>query len=208
MMPVLIGSFLAVIYGGCTTFRSKTPLFYKIIFLGMLTCFMGNVYTVLYELLWEQGSNEFHVGYLGYIGMFFFLYSSYYGAIDSLADGKEPELRRFRIAAKVIAVGFFIFSTILIFLFDKGIWILLLLIPMSFTLYFAMKHLIIPDVEMGIIKVMRLYNSVIISLCIFMMLNIFLHDIKILGTILSICSGILLTVSLPIARNGVHKWFI
>lgn len=208
MMPVLIGSFLAVVYGGYTTIRSKTPLFYKIIFMGMLTCFMGSVYTVLYELLWQQGKDEFHVGYLGFIGMFFFLYSSYYGAIDSLADGKESELRRFRVAAKVVAVGYFIFSSLLIFLFDKGIWLLVLLIPMSFTLYFSMKHLIIPDVEMGIIKVMRPYNGVIIGLCISFMLNNLFDDIEILGTILRICSGILLTVSLPIARNGVRKWFI
>ena len=208
MIAELIGALIASIYGIGTAFRNKMPLFYKIILFSMLTCFMGNIYTLLYEFLWQQGDRSFHVGHLGYIGMFFFLFSSYYGAFDSLADGKQPKLRRFRLFAGLVAVLYFAVSVFLMALSGKELWRYLVLLPMSFTLYFAAKHLIIPDVDMGIIKVMRPYNALIIALCIVMMLGLFSAPGSKFELICSIGTGFLMAACLPIARNGVRKWFI
>ena len=169
---------------------------------------MGNIYTMLHILLWQQGDNGFHVGYLGYIGMFFFLHSSYYGAINSLADDKRSELRSFRIIAGIVAVVFFIVAVILICYFNKAFWLCTVVVPMSFTIYFAMKHLIIPDIDMGIIKVMRPYNAIIITLCICMMLRILAASNSVLKDVSGICTGIVLALCLPMARIGVRKWFI
>lgn len=83
----LAGATAAFIFGLCTAFRPKTPLYYKIIFFGMASCFLGSCYEALAQLLRPSAAEGFHVGYFGYIGLFFFLYSSYYGAINSLADG-------------------------------------------------------------------------------------------------------------------------
>lgn len=208
MIAELSGALISSVYGCCTVFRKKTPLFYKIIFFAVLTCLMGNIYTLLYGLLWDQGDTGFHVGYLGTVGMFFFLYSSYYGAINSLADGRQPELRRFRIAAGIVAAVFFIGSALLMYFSGKALWLYIVVIPMSFTVYFAMKHLIIPDVDMGIVKVMRPYNAVIVGLCVFMMLRMISISGSVLETVSSICAGIILAVCMPMARNGVRKWFI
>lgn len=208
MIAELAGTLIASVYGSCTFFRKKTPLFYKIVFFSVVTCLIGNIYTALYEYIWQPVNVGFHIGYLGYTGMFFFLYSSYYGALDSLADGKEPELRRFRLAAGTAAAGFFASAAFLMHLWDRGIWMYIVVIPMSMTMYFAVKHLIIPDIEMGIIRVMRPYNALIIGLCISMMLRIVSVPESMMETISSICAGILLAVCLPAARNGVRKWFI
>ena len=208
MIAELCGALAASVYGFCTIFRKKTPLFYRILFLAMLTCLMGNVYTALFGLLWQPGDAGFHVGYLGTIGMFFFLYSSYYGAIDSLADGKQPEFRRYRLVAGIVAAAFFISAVLLMVLSGKAFWMYLVVIPMSFTVYFAMKHLIIPDVDMGIIRVMRPYNAVIIGLCVSMILRILSVSGSPLETISGILAGLLLAFCLPVARNGVRKWFI
>lgn len=207
MNPELAGALIASVYGSCTVLGKKTPLFYKIVYFAMLTCLMGNIYTVLYELLWHPADSGFQIGFLGYIGMFFFLYSSYYGAINSLADGNQPEFRRFRIFAGIVTAGFFIVSVLLIYFSGKDLGMYIIVIPMSFTIYFAIKHLIIPDVEMGIIKVMRPYNLLIVSLCICMMLSILSASGSMLETVSSICTGILLALCMPIARNGVRKWF-
>lgn len=208
MIAELIGALIAVGYGCCTVFRKKTPLFYRIIFFAMITCLMGNVYTMLYGLLWHEDDVGFHVGYLTYIGIFFFLYSSYYGALDSLADGGEPEYRQFRLIAGTAAVIFFMAAVLLINFYGREFWMLLLVIPASLTLYFAVKHLIIPDVEMGIIKVMRPYNAVVIGLCISMMLRILSVSGSVAEISSSICAGILLALCMPVARKGVKKWFI
>jgi len=208
MSAELIGALVASIFGICTVFRKKTPLFYKIVFFAVLTCLMGNSYTVLYRLLWQRSDSGFHVGYLGYIGMFFFLHSSYYGAINSLADGKQPELRHFRAAAGIVTAGFFVGAVLLMYLFSKPLWMYIVVIPITLTMYYAVKHLIIPDVEMGIIRVMRPYNGLIVCLCICMMLRIFSVSGSVLETASSVCTGILLVLCMVTARNGVRKWFI
>ena len=61
---------------------------------------------------------------------------------------------------------------------------------------------------MGIIKVMRPYNALIIALCIFMMLGLFSAPGSKFELICRIGTGFLMSACLPIARNGVRKWFI
>lgn len=208
MIAELCGALVSSVFGCCTVFKKKIPLFYKIIFFAMLACLMGNVYTVLYSRLWQADGSGFHVGYLGYIGMFLFLQSSYYGAINSLADGGQTEFKKYRIIAFIVATAFFISSVLMMLHFQKEFWLYIVVIPMGFTLYFAMKLLIVPDVDMGIIKVMRPYNALIVCLCFFMILRILSESGSALETISSICTGLLLALCLPTARNGVKKWFI
>ena len=208
MIPELIGSLIAAIYGGCTCFHKKVPLFYKIIWYSVLTCLIGNTYTVLYSLLWQSADVSFHIGYLGYISMFFFLFSSYYGALDSLVDNKRPEFRSFRGIASLAAGAFLIVSTLLMYFGNQAFWRYLVIIPMTFTVYFAVKHLIIPDIEMGYVRVLRTYNVLILILCVCMMLRIVSTPDSVFETLSSIITGILLVVYLPVARKGVGKWFI
>ena len=97
------GAAAALVWGLCTAFRPRVPLYYKIVFFGMASCFLGSCYEALARLLEPSAAEGFHVGYFGYIGLFFFLYSSYYGAINSLADGGGREFRRFRLIAGLAA---------------------------------------------------------------------------------------------------------
>ena len=208
MRILLLGAIIASAYGGYTAIRHKAPLFYTILCLAMISCLMGCVYSVLYDVLWISGDTGFHVGYLGFAGMFFFLFSSYYGAIDSLADGGEPALRTYRILAGGVALVHFAVSVCGVALLHKGWWLLVLIVPMSGTLYFAVKHLLIPDVEMGIIRVLRPYNALICVLCIGMMLFVLTERISGLYTACSVVCAVLLMVSMIAARNGVRKWYI
>ena len=82
MIYIFIGVLVAAVFGLCTAFRKRTPLFYKILFLSMVSCLIGTVYSMLYDFLWTQTYFGFHVGYFGFVGMFFFLYSAYYGAYE------------------------------------------------------------------------------------------------------------------------------
>lgn len=208
MMILLFGALIASVYGGYTAIRHKAPLFYIILCLAMVSCLMGCVYTVLYQMLWMSEDNSFHVGYLGIAGMYFFLYSSYYGAIDSLADGGEPVHRKYRMTAFLVAAIYFMVSLFAIVTMQYGYWILILIVPMSGTLYFALKHLLIPDVEMGIIRVMRPYNALICVLCIVMTACFMTISHTMWHSVCSIGSSVLLIATMLVARNGVRKWFI
>lgn len=193
----------ACIYGIVTGLRPKIPLFYKIVVYGFGSYFLASVYSILFTALFPENTG-FHAGYLGYVGTFFFLFSSYFGALDRLADGRETAYRIYRITALIPA--FFILIC------GNGLWGRVLLIPAAGTAYFACKHLTLPDVDMGIIRVMRPYNTIILLFCLiqpFMMeLAVGGYSESIPNAFLTFLNLALAALALPVARMGVRKWFI
>ena len=65
----------------------------------MASYLLGTLFTAGYALVYGHEPEGFHVGILGYMGTYFFLLSSYYGAINRLADGGEARYRGYRLAA-------------------------------------------------------------------------------------------------------------
>ena len=45
------GAAAALVWGLCTAFRPRVPLYYKIVFFGMASCFLGSCYEALARLL-------------------------------------------------------------------------------------------------------------------------------------------------------------
>ena len=206
----LAGASVALLYGLYTAFRKHTPLYYKIVFFAMASCFLGLGYCSLAQLLWPQGLQGFHVGYFGSVGMYFFLYSSYYGAINSLADDGTRRFRLYRAAA-------FFVAALTAVLAGTGIWVLgtgerllstLVLVPVVATVYFSVKHLIFPDVEMGIIAAMRPFNAMVAALCMLQAADLCLPAAGAGAWVRAVCMAVLLAACLPVARKGVQRWFM
>ena len=86
--------------------------------------------------------------------------------------------------------------------------LIIFLVPSAATIYFAGKHLIMPDVEMGIIATMRPYNAVIVALCITQMILLFGNMEGAWAWAAEAVNAVLVAASLPLARKGVRKWFI
>lgn len=204
------GASAAMIYGSCTVFNKKTPLFYKIVYFAMASGWMGSLYQLLGEMFMPYAVEGFHVGYFGYIGMFFFLLSSYYGSIDSLADSGERCYQKYRIAASVIPLLMIVGTIwgVLAGNVNMKVLTVIWMVPLTGTAYYSGKHLIMPDVEHGIIAVMRLYNAVIMLLCVMQCLLLLLPQKRELEPVLEVSRAVLLGIALPMARKGVHKWFI
>ena len=80
---------MCVLYGGWECIRRKQPLFFKLLLYAMASYLLGTLFTAGYALVYGHEPAGFHVGILGYMGTYFFLLSSYYGAINRLADGGE-----------------------------------------------------------------------------------------------------------------------
>lgn len=200
---ILLVSGLSCVYGLFTSLRPKTPLFYKIVTYGFGSYFLGTAYSILYTTL-VPGNTGFHAGYLGYVGTFFFLFSSYFGALDRLADGRETAYRIYRIAALI--------PSFLIIICGGTLWKRLLLLPVAATAYFTCKHLVLPDVDMGIIRVMRPYNAVLLLFCLLqpftMGLGIGSHSQSFPNLFLDFLNLIFILLALLLARKGVQKWFI
>ena len=206
----LTGASAALVFGLCTAFRPKTPLFYKIVFFGVASCFLGSCYEALARLLRPSAVQGFHIGWLGYMGLFFFLHSAYYGAINSLADDGTRRFRLYRAAA-------FFVAALTAVLAGTGIWVLgtgerllstLVLVPVVATVYFSVKHLIFPDVEMGIIAAMRPFNAMVAALCMLQAADLCLPAAGAGAWVRAVCMAVLLAACLPVARKGVQRWFM
>lgn len=206
MLFTFFAAAAAGIYGLCTSFRPKTPLFYKIVTYGIGSYLLGVVYSLLYTEL-VGGTLGFHVGYLGYMGTYFFLFSSYFGALDRLADGHEKQYRVYRVAALLPAL-IIVCAGVRLCWNGGSLFRFLLLLPAAGTAYFSCKHLILPDVEMGIIRVMRPYNVIVTAWCLLQPFMLGMTGETPYGWILAAANGLLVMLTLPIARKGVRQWFI
>lgn len=206
----LAASLFSVAYGVYACLRNRQPLFFKILLYGMVSYLFGTLFIACYAIVHETAPVGFHVGYFGHIGFYFFLLSSYYGAIDRLADGGEKEYRTIRRAAAIpllVPAGLFIWSMEETG-FGASVPYLLFLLPMALTLYFASKHLVFPDVELGIIRVMRPYNAAVILFCGAELPGQLIFLPETVRTVSTALSCLFLILLLPLAEKGVRKWFI
>lgn len=206
----LTAALLSVLYGVVICMKHRQPLFFKILLYGLISNLFGTLFAACYTAVHGIAPTGFHVGYFGHIGAYFFLFSAYYGAIDHLADGGERKYRTLRIASAIPAI---IPIILLIWgIAENGITAMLplltLIIPMTFTLYFAVKHLIFPDVELGIISVMRPYNGCVILFCAAELVTLFGFLPEAVRTVSTVSSCLFLMSLLPMAEKGVRKWFI
>ena len=206
----LAAALVSLILGGVLCARRKQPLFFKILLFAIAGYFLGALFEGGWVLVYGAAPEGFHVGYLGYVGMWFFLFSSYFGAIDRLADGGERVYLPYRLAAlaaPVAVLGLTVWSVT-----GRGaaasLPLLLLVIPMGMTLYFALKHLLLPDVEMGIIRVMRPYNALVILLGLGQAALLFPGLPAGAQPAVTLLVGALLIAMLPTAEMGVRKWYM
>ena len=202
------GASAALLFGLCTAFRPKTPLFYKIVFFGTASCFLGSCYEALARLLRPSAVQGFHVGWLGYVGLFFFLCSSYYGAINSLADSGDRQFRKYRLMAGTIAAAVLALGLTGVFWRGEQYGLLsIFTLPVTMAAYFAAKLLLMPDVELGIITAMRPFNALALLLCAVQLTQFCWSPAGLAGWLMAAAEGLLLLAALPVARTGVRKWF-
>ena len=206
----LLAALLAVALGTGACAKRKQPLFFKILLFGCASYFLGALLEGCWMLVYGSAPTGFHVGYLGYMGAWFFLFSAYFGAIDRLADGGERAYLPWRLAAlaapaAVLALAAWSTAARGV---GESLPLLLLAIPMALTVYFALKHLLLPDVELGIIRVMRPYNFLVIllGLCQAAALAPGLPAALTSAAEAGVC--LLLAALLPVAERGVRKWYM
>lgn len=204
-------SLLCVLYGALSCVRRKQPLFFKILLYAMASYLLGTLFTAGFVLVYGNEPQGFHVGFLGRTGFYFFLLSSYYGAIDRLADGGEPRYRSCRLlsAAGPVLILVLLVCSIRQSGLKASVSLLIPAVPMGLTLYFALKHLILPDVDLGIIQVMRPYNACVTAFCaVQACARAPVFSGTQVHTGLLFVSCILMLALLPMAEMGVRKWFI
>ncbi|MCR5793606.1 MAG: hypothetical protein K6G65_10585 [Lachnospiraceae bacterium] len=210
---ILCTSLIGFLYGVFFILIHQRPLYLKMVVLAMACMLVSRGYILLQYLVKGEEPAVFHVGMLGLMGCFLFLFSANYGMIDRLADDGSMQFMRYRIVcwlAPLIIVGGFIGFCLQKFSNpgSKLITYLAVILIIALSSRYHFKHLIFPDVEYGVVRAIRGYNAVALLLCISTMVMIIADINGYTGVYLGagFTISLLCLILIPILKKEATKW--
>ena len=206
-----LGSF---IYGLRKFFKKGKPLFLQSLTMAMGCHALGSIYHLCQILTTENVMEGFTPAYLGRIGFFLFFITASYGQMDRiLDDGTKPmrPARYIALIAPVIAILLYIPNGTMEDLPSQTkIAVMLVWLPALVSVYYNLKHAIIPDCDFGFIKALKLYNIFAVCLGFAELLCLTAWD-YLYSAPLVICSivfALLCVAMMHAAKKGAEKWTI
>ena len=147
--------------------NSRKALYASMIVLGMICIALGRLFQCV--LLWTEGSltGHFQVGSLGVMGAFSFFFSANFGQVDSLVDGGEAQYGKYRIVALLGPLGVAALLVPVLLSPAAGAFKVSCAVVsgmIGVACYFHVKHLLIPDVDYGVVRCLRGYNALALAL--------------------------------------------
>ena len=211
---VCICAFIGFIYGMIKFFKPRKAVYAQMIALAVGCVAFGRLYQVVRLLTGGDMFNGFQLGVFGVIGSLLFLFSANFGAMDSLADDKSGEFIKYRLISLVAPAAALVLYILFVWFTDlpRSVKIASALVTVFVmqASYFHLKHLIFPDVDLGIIKCLKLYNLLALIytfLCMAEMVVIGLNNergILIVGVLVgAVLIGVIIS-----AERGIKKWTI
>ncbi len=152
----------AFAFGAFKYLRPKCPLYIQMIVMGVGCIMLGRLYQFLRIITGSSISDSAQLGMLGAAGAFAFFFSANYGQIDSLVDDGSDLFSKYSITAIIAPVcvaalylGFVLSDVSAGFKIAMGL-ICLFIMPAA---YYNLKHLMIPDIDYGVVRCQRKYNA-------------------------------------------------
>jgi hypothetical protein len=210
----LCATLFSFIYGLCNFFKKGKPLFLQSITMAMGCHALGSIYHLCQTLTTETVLDGFTPAYLGRIGFFLFLITASYGQMDRIVDDGSNKFRPARyiaLLAPLCAILLYLPSGLMEELpVVTKIAVLLVWLPAMVSVYYNLKHSIIPDFDFGFIKAIKPYNILATCLGFAEMLCLtawnFLYNAPIVissFTFAGLCIAMMLA-----AKKGAEKWTI
>ena len=210
----LSATLFSFIYGVCKFFKRGNPLFLQSITMAMGCHALGSIYHVCQTLTNETVLEGFTPAYLGRIGFFLFFIAASYGQMDRIVDDGSKKMRPCRYIALLAPV-----AAILLYIPNARmedlptptkVAALLVWLPAVVSVYYNLKHAIIPDCDFGFVKAIKPYNVLAVCLGFAELLCLTAWD-YLYNTQLVICSilfAILCVAMMISAKEGAEKWTI
>ena len=175
---------------------------------------LGSIYHVCQTLTTEMVLEGFTPAYLGRIGFFLFLITASYGQMDRIVDDGSAAIKPSRYIALVAPV-----CAALLYLPNglmedlpgvTKVTVLLVWLPAIVSVYYNMKHAIIPDCDFGFIKAIKPYNILATCLGFAELLCLtawnYLYNTQLV--IASVIFAVLCVAFIFAAKKGAEKWTI
>ena len=210
----LSATLFSFIFGLKNFFKKGKPLFLQSITMAMGCHALGSIYHLCLTITTETVFDGFTPAYLGRIGFFLFLITASYGQMDRIVDDGSKQLRPSRIIALVAplcAALLYLPNAVMVGLpTATKITVLLVWLPATVSVYYNLKHSIIPDFDFGFIKAVKPYNILATCLGFSELLCLtawdFLYSVPLVITSL-IFAGFCISMML-VAKKGAEKWTI
>ena len=148
------------------------------------------------------------------IGFFLFILTASYGQLDRIVDDGSSKMRHARILALIaplFAMLLYIPNALIeeVPIETKFVYALVW-IPSILSVYFNLKHAIIPDFDFGFIKAIKPYNIFVLLLSFSELLCLTAWDYyyPIQLAVAAMVFAMLCIFTMVFARKGVEKWAI
>ena len=211
-LAMTISAGIGFVYGLNRFFRDESALYVRMIIFSVGCAMFGRLFETLQYLVNGQLGSGFQVGMLGIIGSFMFLFSANYGQMDSIVDDGSSEFRKTRIialAAPVVIIAIWCVIAVTKGLDETTIPLGIETLFIAQASYFHLKHLIIKDVEYGLIKAIRNYNLLALIYALLCMLEMLINSMNFPAfciVIVYVLECAVLLAFVPVLERGVKKW--
>ena len=208
---VCVFAFVGFIYGAVKFFSPRKALYGKMITLALVSVVIGRVYNIVRILSEGDFTGRFQLGTLGLIASFMFFFSSNYGALDSIVDDGGKENRKYRLIAGMAPIVITVLYLLLFLISDISLmWKIqsgFIMFFVALCSYYHLKHIVIPDVEFGIVRSIRPYNFLAILYMISSIAECYglSRDVPTKTFVACCFSGIFLVLMMPMIIYGLNK---
>ena len=199
-------------YGIFRFFREKSALYIRMIVFSVGCAMFGRLFESLQLIANGYIAGGFHVGVLGIAGSFLFLFSANYGQMDSIVDDGSEQFKKTKLISLIAPLAVLGMWCILVVSkgFNKttvayGVETLVI----APAVYFNFKHLIIEDVDFGLIRAIRLYNLLAIVYAFLCMAEMFVKSFNnplVFIIIIYVLQCLVLLAIIPVLERGVKTW--
>ncbi len=210
---MLVCSGFGLFFGLAQFMRKKRPpMYFMFILFAIMSAFLSRIYYFVTVFLYGNVPEVFNLGFIGYAAMFLYMFFANYGQIDSLVDDRKKLKPKYRIIPVIVPALelFFAVYSVAFGTVDISVRISFAIISVTagFAGYLNIKHLIIPDVDFGIVKSIRGYNLIAFLTGIFSLAEIGFSVFEKNGIILyiQIVLGVLYAAAIPVLNSEVKKW--
>lgn len=210
----LAATLFSFIYGLRNFFKKGKPLFLQSITMAMGCHALGSIYHLCQTLTTETVLEGFTPAYLGRIGFFLFFITASYGQLDKIVDDGTPKIKPSRyiaIIAPMVAGLMFLPNAFMDDLpMETKISVFLVWLPAMVSVYYNLKHAIIPDCDFGFIKAIKPFNILAVCLGIAELCCLtawdYLYNAPLVIT--SIAFAISCIATILAAKKGADRWKI